>query len=250
MKFRTPYDSEENKNIWQVYRHTLSRPFYLLATQPIVQALACYYGFLYGLIYLLLASFSSLWTDHYGMPVGTGSLNYIGPCVGYTTGAFFCAAVTNWAFQYLRERAQGQEKPEMRLPMMIPAAVLVPLGLFLYGWTAEYKLHWVLPDIGVALSLLGSTVVFQCISAYLLDAFTIYAASANGSVYLTRGLAGFGLPLVSPILYETLSYGWGNSVLGFVGLCIGLPIPVLLWRYGERLRSASSFTKHSMEVAR
>jgi len=28
-------------------------------------------------------------------------------------------------------------KPESRLPPMIPAGILLPVGLFIYGWTAE-----------------------------------------------------------------------------------------------------------------
>jgi hypothetical protein len=34
--------------------------------------------------------------------------------------------------------ANGVTKPEYRLPPMIPAALLVPFGFFLYGWTTYY----------------------------------------------------------------------------------------------------------------
>lgn len=33
-------------------------------------------------------------------------------------------------------------KPEYRLITMMPGAVLLPIGLFWYGWTAEKKLFW------------------------------------------------------------------------------------------------------------
>jgi hypothetical protein len=43
------------------------------------------------------------------------------------------------------------------------------------------------------------------------------------------------LPLGGQKLYSTLGYGWGNSLLAFIALGL-TPLPVLLMRFGERLR--------------
>lgn len=237
--WKTPFEKDET--VGQLYRRTISRSLYFLGTQPIIQALACYYGYLYGIVYLLLSSFSDLWTTQYNMKISTGSLNYIAPCVGYAIGAQICAFLTDRVYRYQVAKNNGVGKPEFRLPIMVPASFLVPIGLFIYGWSAEYKTHWIVPDIGIALPLMGATIIFQCVSAYLLDTFPIYAASANGAVYIVRGLTGFGFPLFSPEMYAKLGYGWGNSLLAFLGLLIGCPIPFILWRYGERLRAGSTF---------
>ena len=237
--WKTPFEKDET--VGQLYRRTISRSLYFLGTQPIIQALACYYGYLYGIVYLLLSSFSDLWTERYHMRISTGSLNYIAPCIGYAIGAQICAFLTDRVYRYQVARNNGVGKPEFRLPIMVPASLLVPIGLFIYGWTAENKTHWIVPDIGIALPLMGATIIFQCVSAYLLDAFPIYAASANGAVYIVRGLTGFGFPLFSPEMYAKLGYGWGNSLLAFLGLLIGCPIPFILWKYGERLRAVSNF---------
>ena len=249
IRLRTIFE-DKKMSVTAVYLHSLSRPFRLLFTQPIVQALALYYGFLYGLIYLLLSSFSDLWTKQYGMRISTGSLNYIGPCIGYSLGSILCAICTNRAYAALKARNNGKGQPELRLPMMVPASLLVPIGMFWYGWSAKYKLHWIMPDIGIALPLFGATIIFQCSGAYLLDTFTIYAASANGAIFAVRAVIGCLLPLFSPVMYSKLGYGWGNSVLGFIAIGIGLPTPLLLLWYGQRLREASKFTHHSMQIAR
>lgn len=238
--YKTPFE-KDNESLGQRYRRTLIRPLYFLCTQPIVQTLACYYGYLYGIVYLILASFASLWTNHYHMKLSTGTLNYIAPCCGYLAGATVCALLTDKIYRYQVARNNGVGKPEFRLPIMIPASFLVPIGLFWYGWTAQYQTHWIIPDIGVALPLMGATIVFQGVSAYLMDTYPTYAASANGTVYILRGLTGFGFPLFSPQMFANLGYGWGNSVLAFIALIIGCPIPFILWRYGERLRAASSY---------
>ena len=42
-------------------------------------------------------------------------------------------------------------------------------------------------------------------------------------------------------MYDKLGYGWGNSLLAFVAILLGVPGPLLLWKYGEILRAKSPF---------
>lgn len=111
---------------------------------------------------------------------------------------------------------------------MAPAAVLMPAGLVIYGWTAQYRTPWILPDIGVAILTMGTIIGFQCIQGFLVDTYTRYAASAVAAVTVLRSLAGFVFPLFAPSLYARLDYGWGNTLLAFVGVAIGWPGPILL----------------------
>ncbi|PYH81988.1 MFS multidrug transporter [Aspergillus uvarum CBS 121591] len=244
---RTRFDIDDsnkpdNETLVHLYQRTLLRSIHLLLTQPIVQALALYYGYLYGLVYLVLSTFSTLWTTQYHMSTSRGSLNYFAPCIGYFLGAQTCAVVADKIYYTHTANQNGiKRNPEFRLPLMIPASLLIPAGLFLYGWTAEAHTHWIFPDLGIALPLMGATIIFQCTNAYLLETYSVYAASANGGVYILRGLTGFGFPLFSPPMYRALGYGWGNSVLAFTALVIGCPIPWFLWRYGEALRRKSSW---------
>ena len=65
----------------------LVRPFKLLFTQPIIQVLAIYLAYVYGLMYLVVATFPLLWTspDYYNESVGIGGLNYISLAVGFVS---------------------------------------------------------------------------------------------------------------------------------------------------------------------
>ena len=76
----------------------------------------------------------------------------------------------------------------------------------------------------------------MAVSMYLVDAYTLYAASALAANTIMRSIAGAVLPLCALDMYNVLGLGWGNSLLGFIALAF-LPIPFLIGRYGERLRN-------------
>jgi len=230
-----------DRTLWKVLRVALVRPFRLLGTQPIVQALAVYMAYLYGLMYLVLSTFPTIWENVYHESVGIGGLNYASLGIGFFLGTQICAPINDRIYRKLKKRNNNIGRPEFRVPLMIPGACLVPIGLFIYGWTSFYATHWIAPNIGAAIFAAGTIIGFQCTQTYLVDAYTRYAASAVGAATVLRSLAGFGFPLFAPAMYNSLGLGWGNSLLGFVAIGLGIPAPLLLWKYGEKLRARSTF---------
>ncbi|KAI5290739.1 hypothetical protein KEM54_000611 [Ascosphaera aggregata] len=231
-------------SVWMLLRTSIVRPFILIATQPIVQCLALYMAYIYGLMYMMLSSFPSLWTgpEYYGESIGIGGLNYISLGLGFFVASQVGSWITDVFYRRLKARsADGMGKPEFRLPLLFGSAVLVPVGLFIYGWTAQHKTHWIGPNIGAFFVAAGVIPGFQGTQTYIIDAYTRYAASAVAAMAFLRSLAGFGFPLFSPYMYNALHYGWGNSLLGFVAIAIGCPAPFMLWKYGEPLRKKSTF---------
>jgi hypothetical protein len=90
MQLHTEYDSPD-KTLLKTLEVALQRPFKLLGTQPIVQVLACYMAYLYGLMYLMLSTFPLLWSDRYHESVGIGSLNFISMGLGFFIGTQTCS---------------------------------------------------------------------------------------------------------------------------------------------------------------
>lgn len=236
----TEYD-DPNRKFSKHIRTALVRPFRLLGTQIIIQVLAVYMAFIYGLMYLVLSTFPGLWTGYYGESIGIGGLNYISLGLGFFLGTQICAPLNDKIYRSLKRKNNNVGRSEFRIPLMIPGALLVPIGLFIYGWTAQYKTQWIGPNIGAAIFSAGTIMVFQCCQTYIVDAYTRYAASAVASTTVLRSLCGFGFPLFAPYMYNALGYGWGNSLLGFIAIAIGAPAPFLLWKYGEALRAKSKF---------
>lgn len=236
----TEYD-DPNRTITQALKIALTRPFKLLGTQVIIQFLACYMAYLYGLMYLVLSTFPSLWENNYHESVGIGGLNYISLGLGFFLGTQICAPCQDMVYKALKRRNNGVGRPEFRVPLMIPGALLVPIGLFWYGWSAQAHTHWIMPNIGAVIFSAGILICMQCTQTYIVDAYTRYAASAIAGTTVLRSLAGFGFPLFAPYMYDALHYGWGNSLLGFIAIGLGWPAPFLLWKYGEKLRKRSTF---------
>ena len=232
---------DPNRTVIAALRISLVRPFKLLGTQVIVQVLAIYMAYLYGLMYLVLSTFPPLWSEEYHESVGIGGLNYIALGVGFFLGTQVCAPCQDKIYRALKKRNNGVGKPEFRVPLMIPGALLVPIGLFTYGWSAQAHSHWIVPDIGAAIFASGVIIGFQCIQTYIVDSYTRYAASAVAAATVLRSLAGFGFPLFAPYIYNALHYGWGNSLLAFIAIGLGWPAPILLWKFGENLRKKSTF---------
>jgi len=215
----------------------------MLFTQPIVQIIALYMAYVYGIMYLVLSTFPSLWTspDYYNESIGIGGLNYISLGLGFLLGSQFCARANDRIYRRLKARNNNTGKPEFRVPLLYIGSFLTPTGLFIYGWTAQSHTHWIAPNIGACLFSIGNIVSFQCMQTFMVDSYTRYAASALGAAAFLRSICGFAFPLFAPYMYQALEYGWGNSVLAFVAVGLGVPAPVFLWFYGEKLRGMSPY---------
>ncbi|KAI4151228.1 MAG: hypothetical protein LQ340_003613, partial [Diploschistes diacapsis] len=70
---------------------------------------------------------------------------------------------------------------------------------------------------------------------YLIDAYTIYAASVLAANSVLRSLFGFAFPLFTNQMYTRLGIHWASSVPAFLALAC-VPAPFLFYRYGGAIR--------------
>lgn len=230
---------DRNLNVKQLFLRAIVRPSRILVFSPIVSALSLYMGVVYGYQYLLFSTFTKAFQDQYGFSTSIVGLTFLGLGVGNLIGL---AVISSLLDKILKDRSKvteanpdGERKPEYRLIPLEWSSLSLPVGLFLYGWTIQYQVHWIVPLIGTAIYGFGQLAVFLCIMSYLIDAFGMYAASALAANIVVRSIFGAVLPLAGARMYTVLGYGWGNSLLGFIALAL-VPIPILLNRHGETLR--------------
>ena len=228
---------EEGRSALWKLQNSLSRPFRLLIFHPIVQIQAILGGINYGLLYFTLSSFSSLFVSAYGESISISSLHYIALCMGEIAGAQLCGPLMDYTYRKLLARAGGNASPELRIPLMVPGAFFTPIGLLIYGWAAQYNLFWLVVDIGAAILCLGMQMFGMTLQAYVMESYPEHVSSASAATQFLRSLTAFGFPLFSSKLYEVLGLGWGNSLLAFLSIGIGIPSTIVLWRYGAKLRA-------------
>jgi len=216
----------------------LRRPLQMLYKSPIVFVLSTYMSIVYGLLYLLFTTITSVFEEQYGFSPQLAGLAYLGIGLGFFIGLAVVALTSDRMVIKLTKRNGGRFEPEMRMPLMIVFACFVPISFFWYGWSADKKVHWIVPILGMIPFSFGMMGIFLPIQTYLIDCYPAYAASAIAVLTATRSLVGALLPLAGPSMYKDLGLGWGNSLLGFVGLAC-VPIPLVLEIYGKQIRERS-----------
>ena len=112
--------------------------------------------------------------------------------------------------QERHQRKTGSEEavPEGRMPLLQIGMTLVPIGLIIFGWTAEKQVHWVLPLLGIAVFSLGMLMAYVSIQTYVVDVYDKYGASALAAVIVARCTTSCVFSVTGFQLYKALGYAW------------------------------------------
>ncbi|KAJ4296677.1 hypothetical protein N0V90_006725 [Kalmusia sp. IMI 367209] len=218
-----------------VLQQGIVRPLKLLTRSPIVFFLSLYMAFIFGLLYLLFTTITVVYVDTYGWSPQLCGLAYLGLGVGFFMGLIFVARTSDATIIKLTKKNNNVYEPEFRLAPCLFFGFFIPISFFWYGWCTYYKVHWIVPIIGLIPFGFGSMGVFMPIQTYIVDSFPQYAASAMAGMTCVRMLFGAVLPLAGPSMYRSLGLGWGNSLLGFVAVGM-IPVPALVFKYGTQVR--------------
>ncbi|KAF7556934.1 hypothetical protein G7Z17_g1050 [Cylindrodendrum hubeiense] len=224
---------DEGLSSSDLLKRAIVRPMRLLLFSPICTIFAVYLAVVYGYLYLLFTSITYVFEDIYSFSTKTVGFVYLGLGIGCMAGM----ALFAWdSGREMKKNAGTEEmKPELRLKLLPAGAIVFPIGFFIYGWTTDYKTHWIAPIIGLVVIGVSNLICFMTICVYLVDAYERYAASALAANTIFRSIAGALLPLCGLGMYDKLGLGWGNTMLGLIAVAL-IPIPFLVLRFGEKLR--------------
>ncbi|KAL8832092.1 MAG: hypothetical protein Q9191_000471 [Dirinaria sp. TL-2023a] len=216
-----------------------TRPLRLLFLSPIILLLGFYTAVMNSYAQICFATVGTIFQDTYGLSPGESGMAYFGLTTGFVICQITLGHFSDWYTKRMSKKYEEQ-KPEYRLPPIFVGALVLPAGLLWYGWSLQQHCHWIVPIIGSAFIAVGILYTYLPIQMYLVDTYTVFAASATGACGIIRSLCGALVPLGANPLYERLGYGWGNSVLAFIALG-AIPIAVLFMRYGEQIRTSPRF---------
>ncbi|KAF1962991.1 MFS multidrug transporter-like protein [Byssothecium circinans] len=227
------------KKLW----HAITRPFAVLFGSKVLILLSLFGSVAFSFFYVLSTSLPNILQDFYDFtPAQIGSA-FMTFSVGSFLGVLVCNTLLDRIYIYLRSQSPTKSgRPEHRLPLSIIGGALLPLSVAAYGWIAQTHLPVVLLLGSVGFQ--GFTLLLAMIplSAYVVDAFGNYSASAMTGVVVTRCLMGTFLPLATGPLAEWLGWGWGCTCLAALSAVLAV-CPVLVARYGVVWRRGSEFTR-------
>lgn len=234
---------EWDVSISELAHKFLVRPFQILTT-PIAILMCLYASFCYGILYMQLGAIPIIFGEQRNFALIPSTLPFIGLLIGAALGA--ALNILN-QLRY-NKTGHGKVVPELRLIPMMPGSVAFAAGLFVTGWCGPPEnAPWIAPCIGLALAGFGFFTIFQAAINYLVDTFTRYAASAVAANTFLRSCFACAFPLVVSPLYHNVGVPWGTSIFGFFSVAL-IPVPFLLYRFGERLRAKNKWSRDSVQI--
>jgi MFS family permease len=230
----------------EALRTSLTRPWILLTREPIVLLLSIYMAIVYGTLYLMFAAFPIVYSEGRHWSQGIGGLAFIGVLIGMLSAVIYSIFVENPRYQRITDKHQGFAPPEERLPATMIGGLLLPIGLFWFSWTNGPTLPWAASMAAGIPFGMGMVLVFLGIMNYLIDAYTLFAASALAANAVLRSVFGAAFPLFTTQMYDNLGIHWASSIPAFLALAC-VPFPFLFYKYGGAIRARCKFAAESEE---
>ncbi|KEF63648.1 uncharacterized protein A1O9_01626 [Exophiala aquamarina CBS 119918] len=229
------------------FKKALTRPWALLFLEPIVLLISIYMAIIYGTLFLLFGAYPIVFQQGRGWSQGVGGLAFLGVAVGMISGTAY-TIFDNRRYKRVEQAYGGAPPPEQgRLPPGMIGAVAIPIGMFWFAWTNSPSIHWIVCIIGSVPFGFGNVMVFLPCMNYLIDAYTIYAASVLAASSVLRSLFGAAFPLFTSQMYDALGIHWASSVPAFLALACA-PFLFVFYKYGERIRMKCKYAAQAHEV--
>ncbi|KAL9639818.1 MAG: hypothetical protein Q9164_000683 [Protoblastenia rupestris] len=224
----------------------IARPWIILFFEPIVLLLSIYAAIVYGTLYLIFTAFPLVFTSSRHWTQSISGLSYIGVMVGQIL-SMLTYILMEISYQRKVARNPAKATPEGRLDPALIGSVLLPIGLFWFAWSTYPSVHWIVSVLGGGVFGFGQVLLFISLINYVVDAYTVYAASALAANAILRGLFGAAFPLFTTKMYETLGLQWGSSVPAFLALAC-VPMPFVFYRFGHEIRKRSRYAAKAKAI--
>lgn len=203
------------------------RPFYLYLYPPVLYGALVYSMAVVWLIVISETVLDIFKGAAYGYSQQTVGLFYLGPFIGGVLGSLSCGIVGDRLTRYMVRRNHGVYEPEFRLVMLVPATLMMCLGLIAYGWSAADADPWVAPVVFFGCLSFGSSMASTTAITYTVDCYKMFAAEALVSFNFAKNFLGFVFSLFNTSVYEKrggkdafVIYGCVQAFLSLVGIAV------------------------------
>lgn len=249
-QYRAPIEMQSSLS--ERLKANLHRAFIMCTHEYIVIFLGLWLVVVYVIVFGFLAGIHFLFSDTYNFSLGL-------------TGTVFCAIAAGIALNtalalaysynhYNRSLKLKEEKgplaqldPEYRMLPAFPVALGLPISLFWLGWSNR---PWISPWSGImAVALFGFSWagIYVCVYHYIFDTYSIYAGSALATITFVRYFFAGSIQIISPDMWRKLGTQYTCTLLGSIAAAL-IPVPVVLWIWGEYIRKVSKYARNKEDV--
>jgi len=160
--------------------------------------------------------------------------------VGGIIGLFTAGPFSDWVAQRATKRNDGIREAEMRLPALIPYAILTGIGTVIGGIAYQRSWDWeIICVIGYGFTGLSVTTIPTIAIAYAIDCYKPISGEIMVVATVVKNTCGFGMSYwVAPLAVQE---GYISPAMVEFALTIGpmfLAIPLYFW--GKKLRQLTA----------
>ncbi|RDW71652.1 hypothetical protein BP5796_07686 [Coleophoma crateriformis] len=239
--YRSRIDVDQGKvTAGEAFKTGLARPWLLLFREPIVFVLSIYMAIIYGTLYMLFGAYPIVYQQQRGWSEGIGGLSFIGVAIGMLFAIVYSIFYDDKRYQKVVAQCGGFAPPETRLHGVIVGGCVLPVGLFWFAWTNSPSLPWAASMAAGIPFGFGMVMVFLGLMNYLIDSYTIFAASVLAANSVLRSCFGAAFPLFTTQMYARLGIHWASSIPGFLAVAC-IPFPFLFYKYGGAIRARCKY---------
>ena len=192
-----PVSSDFSVQVRHFATVAIIRPLRMLLREPIVAFICLYIACEFATLFSFFAAIPLVYQGVYGFGIVESALIFLAIVVGCLLGA-----LTVLLYDVLLYRRRISKHPDLRVPpeyRLYPALIGslgLPVGLFLFAWTARADISWVSPTVAVMLFAWGNLCVFVSTTQYIVD---IYHGLTVASAMSANSLARYGLAAAFPL---------------------------------------------------
>ncbi|KAF0472158.1 MFS general substrate transporter [Gigaspora margarita] len=205
-----------------------------LLRYPNVTLVVIYVSIISSTIHLQYVSVPRNFSQRYNLSSSTIGLLFIAPAAGCAFGSLFGGKYSDFV---LRKKTENSDSsyPEMRIHSAWSGALLVPCSYLAYGWLLENNYNLIVLMILWFLGSLGTLIVFNSLSSYLVDAYITRSASATALNNCFRFMVAGTVAILEPLMEDALGTGWMFTFIVSLGVVSALFV-VLVYLKGKEWR--------------
>lgn len=104
------------------------------------------------------------------------------------------------------------------------------------------SVHWIVPTLAGGFLAGSMLLIFVIYVNYIVDTYTVYAASAIAANTIARYAFAASVPLFTDQMFDAMGIGGGGSLIAGCAALLA-PVPFVFWKYGKKIRAKSKYTQ-------